>query len=44
MKEFPEQCPIKEMLKQVASILDLLHKAMEHCDKCVAGQEEKEKA
>lgn len=35
MKEIPEACPVRDILSQVKSVLELLHKILEHCDKCM---------
>lgn len=30
-------CPVKAIIGQIAVILELYKKALEHCDKCVKG-------
>lgn len=33
--KIPENCPVKDILKQVAQILTLLEKVLEHCERCI---------
>lgn len=40
MTEIPEDCPIRDILKQIATILELLNKVLDHCEKCVRSKEE----
>ncbi|MBA7597113.1 hypothetical protein ES703_04108 [subsurface metagenome] len=34
----PEDCPIKEIVKQLSVMLKLYEKILEHCDRCVKGK------
>lgn len=36
MQQLPESCPVRDILAQISSILELLSKIMEHCEKCLA--------
>lgn len=40
MQKISEDCPIKDILKQVESVLALLDKILEHCKNCLKGKEE----
>ena len=40
MAELPEGCPVKEILRQLAMILELYKPILEHCDICVKGGEQ----
>jgi len=42
--KIPKECPVKEILKQLgavlelnATVLELHHEVLVHCDKCVQG-------
>lgn len=38
MEKIPEECPIRDILKDIEHILTLLDKVMEHCDKCLSKE------
>ncbi|MBA7714169.1 hypothetical protein ES703_123186 [subsurface metagenome] len=42
MGKIPEGCPIRDILSQSKSILELLNKILEHCEKCLAKKEVKD--
>lgn len=35
MKEIPESCPVRDILKQTELVLKLLAEILKHCEKCV---------
>lgn len=38
MVKIPEDCPVKEILKQLGVVLELHKEILEHCEKCVKGE------
>ncbi|MBA7692592.1 hypothetical protein ES703_101159 [subsurface metagenome] len=39
MGKIPEDCPIRDILSNIKTVLDLLDKILEHCEKCLQGKE-----
>jgi len=35
MERVPEDCPIRDILKEIGQVLTLLSKVLEHCENCV---------
>lgn len=35
MAQIPEECPLRDILKEIEVILRLLEKVLDHCDKCL---------
>lgn len=35
VKRIPEDCPIRDILKQTAKVLDVLEKVLVHCEACL---------
>jgi len=33
--EIPENCPVKDILKEVELVLKLLDKVLDHCEQCM---------
>lgn len=37
MGKIPEDCPVKEILKQLAAVLALHKEILDHCERCEKG-------
>jgi len=35
MAEIPKDCPIRDILKEIGKVLDLIDKVLEHCEECL---------
>jgi DNA-binding FrmR family transcriptional regulator len=36
-KNIPQDCPIRDILSQIAAVLALLNKILDHCQDCLQG-------
>lgn len=43
MQQIPEECPIRDILSQIKSVLDLLNKILEHCEECIKSRGKEDK-
>lgn len=39
VEKIPEDCPIRDILKDIKIVLELLDKVLEHCEKCLDSKE-----
>lgn len=40
MEKIPEECPVRDILANIKSVLSLLEKVLDHCEKCLHNKEE----
>jgi len=41
VQKIPEDCPVRDILRQIDKVLEILHTILSHCEECLKKQEEK---
>ncbi|MBA7660937.1 hypothetical protein ES703_68943 [subsurface metagenome] len=41
-QQLPQDCPVREILKQLSSVLSLLMKIIDHCERCLSSKQGKQ--